>query len=38
MYAYDRFMLMYGRNHHNIVNDYLPIKNKINFKYEVIIE
>ena len=26
MYTYDRVMLLYGRNQHNIVNNYLPIR------------
>ena len=31
MYTYGWFMLMYGRNQHNIVGNYLPIKNKYIF-------
>lgn len=28
MYSYGLFVLLYGRNHHNIVKHFLPIKNK----------
>ena len=29
IYNYDRFTLMNNRNHHNIVNNYPPIKNNL---------